>query len=202
MYKIIMHLATINSIATSQTLRNNLQLLGVYTATVSNDNTSNYYSISDTDLCMSENSHTSQRMQASRTNGGAAPIEPTVTAGTSQCGRVPTMSRKMAESVSHQNFYGDQGMNYMASQATTNEKDEDIFHDSHLQLQERMRNPIAFHAEMMGNIMYLQQALRQPDAKVFIQAVIKEVNGHVSCSNRTLQKQSEVPKDIQIVPSV
>jgi hypothetical protein len=37
MYKIIMHLATINSVATTQTLHNNLQLLGVYAATVSGD---------------------------------------------------------------------------------------------------------------------------------------------------------------------
>jgi hypothetical protein len=35
MYKIIMRLATINSVATTQTLCNNLQLLGVYAATVS-----------------------------------------------------------------------------------------------------------------------------------------------------------------------
>jgi hypothetical protein len=35
MYKIIMRLATIDSIATTQTLRNNLQLLGVYAAIVS-----------------------------------------------------------------------------------------------------------------------------------------------------------------------
>jgi hypothetical protein len=35
MNKIIMRLATINSVATIQTLRNNLQPLGVYTATVS-----------------------------------------------------------------------------------------------------------------------------------------------------------------------
>jgi hypothetical protein len=76
-------------------------------------------------------------------------------------------------------------MHYMASQATTNETDEDIFHDSYLQLQEHMRNPIAFHAEMTGNIMYLQQVLRQPDAKEFIHAVIKEVNRHVDCTNWT-----------------
>jgi hypothetical protein len=37
MYKIIMHLATIDSVATTQTLRDNLPLLGVYTATVSGD---------------------------------------------------------------------------------------------------------------------------------------------------------------------
>jgi hypothetical protein len=65
-----------------------------------------------------------------------------------------------------------------------------------------MRNPIAFHAEMMGDILYLQQVLRQPDAKEFVQAVIKEVNGHVDCKNWTLKKRSKVPQDIQIVPSV
>jgi hypothetical protein len=85
----------------------------------------------------------------------------------------------MAESVSQQDFYGNQSMHYMASQDTTGDTDEDLFHDAHLQLQERMRNPIAFHAEMMGDIMYLQQALKHPNAKEFVQAVIKEVNGHV-----------------------
>jgi hypothetical protein len=59
-------------------------------------------------------------------------------------------------------------------------------------------NPIAFHTEMMGDTMYLQQALRQPDAKEFVQAVIKEVNGHVDCNNWTLQKRSKVPEDVQI----
>ncbi len=90
-------------------------------------------------------------------------------------------------------------MHYMPSQANTSETDEDLLHDSHLQLQEQMRNPIAFHAEMMGDIMYLQQALRQLDAKEFVKAVIKEVTGHVDCNNWTLQERSKVPKDIQIV---
>jgi hypothetical protein len=65
-----------------------------------------------------------------------------------------------------------------------------------------MRNPIAFHTDMMGDIMYLQQVLKQPDAKKFFQAVIKEVSGHVDSNNWTLQKQSKVPEVIQIVPSV
>ena len=63
--------------------------------------------------------------------------------------------QRMAESVSTRNFYRDKGMHYMASQATTGNTDEDLFHDAHLQLQEQMRNPIAFHAEMMGDIIYL-----------------------------------------------
>jgi hypothetical protein len=53
----------------------------------------------------------------------------------------------------------------------------------------------------MDDIMYLQQALKQPNVKEFVQAVIKEVNGHVDSNNRTLQKWS-IPEDIQIVPSV
>ncbi len=93
-------------------------------------------------------------------------------------------------------------MHYMTSQATTGDMDEDLFHNTHLQLLERMRNPIAFHAEMMGDIMYLQQALKQPGAKKFVQAVIKEVNGHVDSNNWMLQKKSNVPEDVQIVPSV
>jgi hypothetical protein len=106
----------------------------------------------------------------------------------------------MVESVSQQDFYGNQGMHYLASQATTSDTDEDLFHDAHLQLQECMRNPIGFHAEMMGDIMYLQQALKQPNAKEFVQAVIKKVNGHVDSNNWRLQKQSNVPEDVQIVP--
>ncbi len=79
-------------------------------------------------------------------------------------------------------------MHYMASQATMGNTGEDLFHDAHLQLQEQMRNSIAFHAEMMDDIIYLQQALKQPNAKEFVQAVIKEVNGHVDSNNWTLQK--------------
>jgi hypothetical protein len=51
----------------------------------------------------------------------------------------------------------------MASQANMGDTDEDLFHDSHFQLQKQMRIPIAFHSEMMGDIMYLQQVLKQPD---------------------------------------
>ncbi len=79
-------------------------------------------------------------------------------------------------------------MHYMASQATTGDMDEDLFHDTHLQLQERMRNPIVFHAEVMGDIMYLQQALKQPNVKEIVQAVIKEVNGHMDSNNWMLRK--------------
>jgi hypothetical protein len=53
----------------------------------------------------------------------------------------------------------------LKSKTAFNETPEDLFHNYHLDLQERMQNPIAFHAEMMGDIMYYDQALQQPDAK-------------------------------------
>ncbi len=43
----------------------------------------------------------------------------------------------------------------------------------------------------MGDIMYLQQALRQPDAKELVEAVIKEVNRHMNCNNWTMQKETK-----------
>ncbi len=118
------------------------------------DNTSDDYIVSEA-LLVSENSHTSQQNWSSHMTDEVMLVKPTVTAGKSQRGQVCTMSQRMAESMSQQNIYRNQGMHYMASQATTDDTDEELFHNTHLQLQEQMRNPIAFHAEMMGDIMYL-----------------------------------------------
>jgi hypothetical protein len=80
-------------------------------------------------------------------------------AGTSLQGCVCMMSRAMAESVSQQDFYGRDKMHYMASQAMC-EHDYNRLHDSHLDLQDCIRHPIAFLAEMMGDVMYQHQVLR------------------------------------------
>ncbi len=79
------------------------------------------------------------------------PHETYITAGTNRRGRVCTMSRRMAKSTSQQDFFGTLSMHYIANQSTTafDETQEDLFHDHHLDRQERMQNPIAFHAEMM-----------------------------------------------------
>ena len=111
-------------------------------------------------------------------------VPDTPTAGISSRGRVRKMSRAMQDSVSQRDFYGNRGMHYMGNKATlsvTEEAEEQCIleHENHLSLQERMRHPIAFHAEMMGDIMYFHQALQQPDAGEFVKAVIKEINGHI-----------------------
>jgi hypothetical protein len=115
------------------------------------------------------------------------------------------MTRAMAELVSQQDFYGQSQMHYMASSATDvvkGQTDEDREHNEHLALQERMRHHIAFHAKMMRDIMYLNQALQQPDAAHFVEAVVQEVNGHVDNNHWGLTKGSKVPSDVEFIPSV
>jgi len=90
----------------------------------------------------------------------------------------------------------------ISHQASLEDTEEDLFHDAHLELQERMGNPVAFHAEMMGDIMYLHQALQQDDASEFVKAVVQEINGHVENEHWALVKRDTVPEDAQIVPSV
>ena len=65
-----------------------------------------------------------------------------------------------------------------------------------------MSNPIAFHAEMMGDIMYFNQAMTQPDAAEFIKAVVREVDAHIQNDYWILVKRSEVPDGIEVIPSV
>jgi hypothetical protein len=89
----------------------------------------------------------------------------------------------------------------MASQAVC-EHDYDCLHDNHLDLQDRMRHPIAFLTEMIGDIMYLHQALHQPDAREFVEAVIKEVNGHIDKDHWKLIPRTKVPEGTEVVPSV
>ena len=55
------------------------------------DTTSDDNSVSEASQ-VSENSYTSQQNQSSHTTDEMTPLEPTVTAGTSQCGQVRTMS--------------------------------------------------------------------------------------------------------------
>jgi hypothetical protein len=86
------------------------------------------YSISDGDSHVSEHTQPSCQSQAE----GVTPADTPVTAGTSQRGRVRTLSRRMAESIA-------QGLHHVAHESTMGETAEDLFHDAHHELQERMR---------------------------------------------------------------
>ncbi len=50
--------------------------------------------------------------------------------------------------------------------------------------------------------MYFAQAIKQPDRKQFVEAIVKEINGHIENRNWELIKRSEVPVGEPIQQSV
>ena len=82
------------------------------------DVSSDKYIITDGDSQVSEK-EPSRQSQASLQAEEVTPAESTATAGTSQRGRVRTMSRRMAESIA-------QGMHHIARESTMGKTDEDL----------------------------------------------------------------------------
>ena len=75
-------------------------------------------------------------------------------------------------------------------------------HNLDLVLQDKMRNPMSFLAYMQGDTMYLHQSMAQEYSGDFVDAVVKEVNGHVDNSHWKLVSIDSVSEDTDILPSV
>ena len=75
-------------------------------------------------------------------------------------------------------------------------------HDRDMAMQEKMRSPIAFFSEMNGDTMYLHQAMKQDDRADFVEAVVKEVNGHADNKHWELIPAHDVPGVKEVLPSV
>ena len=82
------------------------------------------------------------------------------------------MSATMQQSISQQNFFGQSyymsSLSNFAKDLAPNVDDDGSGHDAELQLVDKMHNPIAFHVEMIRNIIYFYQALKQPDVSSFV----------------------------------
>ena len=115
-------------------------------------------------------------------------------AGVSSRGRVRKMTQTMADSIEQQDLFSQSDQDITSFKAISNidlgESDEDQEHTAHLATQDRMRHPVAFWSEMCGDVMHFGQAMKQPDSHQFVEAVVKEVNGHVDNQNFKLVKRS------------
>ena len=78
----------------------------------------------------------------------------------------------------------------------------DTHHNLDLDLQDKISNPMAFLAEMQGDMMYFHQDMVQEDSGDFVEAVVKEVNGHVENAHWKLVPIDSVHEDTDILPSV
>ena len=65
-----------------------------------------------------------------------------------------------------------------------------------------MHNRVAFHDEIIGGIIFFNQAFKLPDASSFVQTIVKEVNGYVNNKHWKLMKNSDILKNVEIEPSV
>jgi hypothetical protein len=84
-----------------------------------------------------------------------------------------------------------------------NDYDNDVYHGpEEYEIQRQMADPIAFAASSDPDIMYLHEAMRQPDKKQFVQAMIDEVTTHTEKGHWKIIPITEVPKGTKILPAV
>ena len=63
-------------------------------------------------------------------------------------------------------------------------------------------DPIALVATSNPDTMYFDQAMQEEDSEQFLQAVVKEMNDHISRKHWQLIPRSSVPRGVKVLPSV
>jgi Reverse transcriptase (RNA-dependent DNA polymerase) len=67
---------------------------------------------------------------------------------------------------------------------------------------ESQSNPYAYAVSSDPDVLHYHQALKQPDRKQFIEAMVKEIKAHTDGGNWKIVHWSKVPKGHQILPAV
>jgi hypothetical protein len=78
----------------------------------------------------------------------------------------------------------------------------DALHENDYRIQDDMRDPVAFVSSTDEDTMYYHQAMKAPDNKNFVEAIVKEVNDHITSNHWVLIPRSQVPKGIKVLDSV
>ncbi len=78
----------------------------------------------------------------------------------------------------------------------------EVFHDDGYQIQDDMEDPIAFVASSNPDIMYYDQAMKEPDSKQFEQAMLDEVQSHTDLDNWEIVLKDEMPKGTKLLSAV
>jgi hypothetical protein len=78
----------------------------------------------------------------------------------------------------------------------------DALHTYDYRIQDDMRDPVAFVPATYDGTMYYDQAMRAPDKHNCVEAVVKEVNDHITSNHWILIPRSQVPKGVKVWDSV
>ncbi len=78
----------------------------------------------------------------------------------------------------------------------------EVFHDNCYAIQDAMEDPIAFAASSNPDIMYFDQAMKEPDKEQFEQAMLDEVKSHTDLGHWEIVTKKSVPVTTKVLPSV
>jgi hypothetical protein len=78
----------------------------------------------------------------------------------------------------------------------------EVYHDDAYTIQTEMENPLAFAASTNPDVMYLDQAMNEPDREKFREAMVKEVQAHTENGHWKIVPKRSVPRGTKILPAV
>jgi hypothetical protein len=78
----------------------------------------------------------------------------------------------------------------------------EVFHDGGYQIQDDMEDPIAFAASSNPDIMYIDQALKEPDSAQFRQAMNDEVKSHTDLKHWVIRSRASLSSGERVLPAV
>ena len=78
----------------------------------------------------------------------------------------------------------------------------EAMHQDYYKIQDYMQDPLAYLSSSDPDMMYFDQAMKQPDCKEFLNVAIREVNSHCEHKHWKLLPRNEVPKGQPIIESV
>ena len=95
---------------------------------------------------------------------------------------------------------------YWFSSCDWNTKDQVFpfkdFHNHYIEVEDELRQLLAYLGEEVGDVIYYHQCIKQPNAPEFVKVFIKEINGYVHNKNWELVDRSTVPEGVKVIPSV
>jgi hypothetical protein len=90
----------------------------------------------------------------------------------------------------------------MSEAANVDEAYYDALHEDDYRIQDDMKDPVALMSSTDKDTMYFDQAMKTPDKQNVVEAIVKEVNDHITSKHWILIPRSKVPEGVKVLDSV
>jgi hypothetical protein len=92
-------------------------------------------------------------------------------------------TRTRRPTAKYQQYMEQQNMAFASKRSEVADVDEsyyDVLYEDDYRIQDDMKDPVAFMSSTDEDTMYYDQAMRAPDKKKLIEAIVKEVNNRIT----------------------